>query len=62
MAIRDVVTAGFGNGSFNSTIAFAVLRGYAIAPVIAIRNLVRTLTRDLTRTMPYVPTDNKFAQ
>ena len=28
MAIRTVVTRGFGNGTFNGTIALVVIRGY----------------------------------
>lgn len=28
MAIRTVVTRGYGNGTFNGTIALVVLRGY----------------------------------
>ena len=31
MAIRTVVTRGFGNGTFSGTIALVVTRGYAIA-------------------------------
>ena len=31
MAIRTVVTRGYGNGTFNGTIALVVTRGYAIA-------------------------------
>jgi len=30
MAIRTVVTRGYGNGTFNGTVALAVTRGYAI--------------------------------
>lgn len=30
MAIRTVVTRGYGNGTFNGTIALVVTRGYAI--------------------------------
>lgn len=30
MAIRTVVTRGFGNGTFNGTIPLVVTRGYAI--------------------------------
>lgn len=30
MAIRDVVTRGYGNGVFNGTITDVVLRGYDI--------------------------------
>lgn len=29
MAIRTVVTRGFGNGTFNGTITLVVLRGYS---------------------------------
>ena len=34
MAIETVVTRGFGNGTFNGTIALATTRGYAIGAVI----------------------------
>ena len=34
MAIRTVVTRGFGNGTFNGTITLVVLRGYAIGALI----------------------------
>lgn len=30
MAIRSIVTRGFGNGTFNGTIKDVVLRGYSI--------------------------------
>ena len=30
MGIRDIVTRGFGNGTFNGTIALVVTRGYSI--------------------------------
>ncbi len=36
MALRTVVTRGFGNGTFNGTIAEVVLRGYATAPDLSI--------------------------
>ena len=36
MAIRTVVTAGFGNGTFDGTIALVVVRGYAAAVVAAV--------------------------
>ena len=32
MAIRTVLTRGYGNGTFNGTIALAVTRGYATGP------------------------------
>ena len=35
MAIRTVVTRGFGNGTFNGTIALVTLRGYIAAVVAA---------------------------
>ena len=34
MSIALVVTAGFGNGTFNGTIADVVLRGYSIGEVV----------------------------
>ncbi len=34
MSIRLLVTAGFGNGTFNGTIGDIVTRGYAISTVI----------------------------
>ena len=34
MAIRTVVTRGYGNGTFNGTIGLAVLRGYIAAAAI----------------------------
>ena len=61
MAIRTVVTRGYGNGTFNGTIPLVVTRGYAIAAVVVptaqdaltafTRNLVlRAAVRDLTLT------------
>lgn len=35
MAIRDVVTGGFGNGTFSGTIALVVTRGYSIGEAVA---------------------------
>lgn len=34
MAIRTVVTRGYGNGTFNGTIKDVVLRGFSIAIVV----------------------------
>ncbi len=56
MAIRSVVTRGYGNGTFNGTIALAVLRGYAAgAPVftgtipdISVTENTGTYTYDLS--------------
>jgi hypothetical protein len=36
MAIRSVVTRGFGNGTFNGTIPLVVTHGYAIGVVIVL--------------------------
>lgn len=36
MAIRTVVTRGFGNGTFNATIAETVLAGYSTNPILAV--------------------------
>lgn len=36
MAIRTVVTRGFGNGTFTGTIALVVTRGYAIAAAVVV--------------------------
>ena len=35
MSIRDVVTGGFGNGTFTSTIPFTVTDGYSIGEAVA---------------------------
>ncbi len=34
MAIDNVVTSGFGNGTFSGTIALVTTRGYSISTVI----------------------------
>lgn len=50
MAIRTVVTRGFGNGTFNGTIAEVVTRGYQISDVVitqlpgAVKRPSRTLS------------------
>ncbi len=33
MAVRDIVTRGFGNGTFNGTIALIVTRGYSLPTI-----------------------------
>ena len=45
MAIRTVITRGFGNGTFNGTIALVVTMGYAIlvAVIPAIQLVSMTL-------------------
>lgn len=35
MAIRTVITRGFGNGTFNGTIGLVVTKGYATGSVAA---------------------------
>lgn len=35
MAIRTLVTRGFGNGTFNGTISLVVTRGYTIGSAVA---------------------------
>lgn len=41
MAIRTIITRGYGNGTFNGTIGLVVTRGYTIgAAVIPIEGLV----------------------
>lgn len=63
MSIPAIVTGGFGNGTFTATIAEVVTRGYISAPPTPfVSNLTSTLTRDLVRTMPYVPTENELTQ
>ncbi len=34
MAIRTVITRGYGNGTFNGTIPLVVTRGYAIGAIV----------------------------
>ena len=34
MAIRTLVTRGFGNGTFNGAIALVVVRGYSIGSIV----------------------------
>ncbi len=36
MAIRTVVTRGFGNGTFDGTIALVTLRGYSVSSVLIV--------------------------
>ena len=35
MAIRDIVLRGYGNGTFNGTIALVTLRGYIAGAAVA---------------------------
>jgi hypothetical protein len=43
MAIRTVVTRGYGNGTFNGTIALVVTRGYAIGIAVAFETILSNL-------------------
>ena len=45
MAIRTVVTRGYGNGTFNGTIPLVVLRGYAIG-VVTVGDVLTAFARD----------------
>jgi len=50
MSIRMVVTAGFGNGTFNGTIKDVTLRGYSIGEALLVignpDNIAFVLFRD----------------
>ena len=59
MAIRDIVTRGYGNGTFNGTIPLVVLRGYTSSDRATVdftlksRSIAFTLSdRDITLTLP----------
>ena len=41
MAIRTVITRGFGNGTFNGTIALVTLRGYKAGPAVVVAVLAQ---------------------
>lgn len=46
MAIRTILTRGYGNGTFNGTIPLVVLRGYAqVAPLDATGLNIMSLPR-----------------
>ncbi len=45
MAIRTVITRGYGNGTFNGTIPLVVTRGYAIG-VLTIGDALTAFARD----------------
>ncbi len=49
MAIRTVVTRGYGNGTFNGTIPLVVRRGYAQGAVI-VNDALTASVRDFTLT------------
>jgi len=67
MAIRTVVTRGYGNGTFNGTIPLAVTRGYAIGVVIpaplsrtmSIFGEIRTLSISSESRIMNVENDNR---
>lgn len=48
MAIRTVVTAGFGNGTFNGTISLTTTRGYSLGAALDLfaDRIVKTLKFD----------------
>ncbi len=49
MAIRTVVTRGFGNGTFSGTISLVVARGYATGAAIISRTKMPRLQQATTR-------------
>lgn len=64
MAIRTVVTRGYGNGTFNGTIALAVTRGYAIgaggAPIVTPDHRIMGMAAQ-TRTLAVQSDDRTLA-
>lgn len=46
MAIRTVVTRGFGNGTFNGTIGTVVLRGFGAGVVVLIEVVAGAVLSD----------------
>lgn len=50
MAIRTVVTRGFGNGTFNGTIALVTLRGFIAGAAVDLPSGGRNLTTGITKT------------
>ena len=50
MSIATVVTAGFGNGTFNGTIPFVVTRGYSIGLALGPTPKFRTV---------FIPAENR---
>ncbi len=49
MAIRTVVTRGFGNGTYNGTIALAVTRGYAAAAILIVETFIALTSNEVSR-------------
>jgi hypothetical protein len=49
MAIRTVVTRGFGNGTFNGTIALVVTRGYGAGAAVTAGTRRQRQIKSLTR-------------
>jgi hypothetical protein len=49
MSIRHVVTRGFGNGTFDGTIAAVVKRGYVGAPSAPSKRTLNVGNRNRTR-------------
>lgn len=53
MAIRTIITRGYGNGTFNGTIALIIIRGYNIAAAAVITGTV-DLTLPNTRSIDFI--------
>ena len=57
MAIRTVVTRGYGNGTFNGTIALVVTRGYDIAVAVldSSLNIARSVGQSIVKSVRDIP-------
>ena len=51
MAIRTVVTRGYGNGTFNGTIPLVVTRGYTIGAALNLQIYTVSLDTNITPTI-----------
>jgi len=51
MAIRTIVTRGYGNSTFNGTIALVVTRGYSIATGVSVVDTWTLFPRSLAWTV-----------
>ena len=49
MAIRTIVTRGFGNGTYNGTIALAVTRGYVAATILVVETFIALRSDGVSR-------------
>jgi len=65
MAIRTIITAGYGNGTFNGTIKDVTLRGYTIGAALSLAvytaNVLCNISPTLNRLANITPIANLFA-